>query len=115
MARADQWQWNGKVRTLTVANGKYYGNGLGIAPVAKMDDGKFSTFIVEDVSALDFIWFSNTLKQCKKILHKKVHYGETKTIELHSELDAVIEADGEVVGKLPVKIDVLPGRIKLLM
>lgn len=112
--RTDQWQWSGKIRTLAIANGKYFGNGLGIAPDAETDDGKFSTFIVEDVSVLDFIWFSNALKRCKEVNHKKVHYNETKSIELRSELNTVIEADGEVVGNLPVRIDLLPKRIRLL-
>jgi YegS/Rv2252/BmrU family lipid kinase len=113
--QTNQWKWSGKIRTLAIANGKYFGNGLGIAPDAETNDGKFSTFIVEDVSVLDFIWFSNTLKQCKKVIHKKVHYNETQSIELRSEAHVVIEADGEAVGNLPVRIDLLPQRIRLLM
>lgn len=114
-AKTSIGQWRGKIRTLAVANGKYFGNGLGIAPDAEPHDGKFSTFIVEDVSVLDFIWFSNTLKKCKKVSHRKVHYGETQTIELYAESNTVIEADGEVVGKLPVRIDLIPQRIRLLV
>lgn len=112
---SDHWQWTGKVRTLAIANGKFYGNGLGIAPDAILNDGKYSTFIVEDVSVLDFVWFSNTLKQCRKVKHEKVHYHEAEEVELRAESKAVIEADGEIVGTLPVKINILPQRIRLLM
>src|SRR5688572_2235950 len=35
------WTWEGKLRTLAIANGKYYGHGLCIAPDAVMDDRMF--------------------------------------------------------------------------
>lgn len=115
-ASAAEWNWEGKIRTLAIANGKYYGNGLGIAPDALPDDGLFSAFICGDVSVFDFIRLSGTLKKCKKVTLPKVQYRTTQSIELYSpEADAVIEADGEVVGKLPVRIDILPKRIRFLM
>lgn len=115
-AIAKEWTWEGKIRTLAIANGKYYGNGLGIAPDAVPDDGIFSAFICSDVSVFDFIRLSGTLKKCKKVTLPKVQYRTTQSIELHSPAqDAIIEADGEVVGKLPVRIDILPKRIRFLM
>ena len=113
-ASSPQWQWHGKIRTLAVANGKFFGHGLCIAPNALVDDGISSIFIVEDASIFDFIRFSGKLKKGKKISFQKVHYLETTSIKLDADSACTIEADGELVGQLPVEIELLPQKIKFL-
>jgi YegS/Rv2252/BmrU family lipid kinase len=114
-ARTKDWQWQGVIRTVAIMKGKFFGNGLGIAPDAVIDDGFFRSFICGGVSVWDFIRFSQTLKQCRKIPHLHVHYQSLTSIELSSPADLAIEADGELVGKLPVTIDLLPSRIRVLV
>lgn len=113
-AFASDWQWEGKIRTLAITNGNYYGHGLCIAPDAKVDDGLFSVFIVEDVSVFDFIRFSGKLKQGRRIAFRKVHYNETKRLELTAAEPFVVEADGELIGRLPATIEMLPNMIRFL-
>ena len=52
---------------MVVANGKYFGNGLGIAPDADVTDGKFSFVIIGDINLLDY--FKN-LGTVKNLFHK---------------------------------------------
>ncbi len=113
-ARAPHWEWEGKIRSLAVANGKFFGSGIGIAPDAIPDDGIFSCFIAGNVSALDFILQQGRLRSGKRARHEAIEYREATTIELHSGSDARIEADGELVGQLPVRIDLLHKRLKFL-
>jgi diacylglycerol kinase (ATP) len=100
-----QWQWAGKLRSLAIANGKYYGHGLCIAPDASIDDGIFSAFICGKVSVFDFIRYTGKLKNNKKIDHGEIYYRETNHIELQSESRCLIEADGELLGELPATIE----------
>lgn len=112
--KADAWAWKGNLRTLAVANGKYYGHGLCIAPDAKIDDGVFSSFICGDASVAEFIWHSTKLRNEKKIRHPKVVYGNARSVELTSETPCLLEADGEWIGYLPATIELIPQKIKFL-
>jgi diacylglycerol kinase family enzyme len=40
---------------LTVANGKYFGSGIGIAPDANITDGKLDVVVIGDVSKWEYI------------------------------------------------------------
>jgi diacylglycerol kinase (ATP) len=112
--KTPEWEWKNKLRTLAIGNAKFYGHGLCIAPDAKTDDGLFSTFVCGDVSVLEFIRYSGTMKNSKKIVHPKVTYASAKLIEMTAESPCRIEADGELLGFLPATIDIIPGRIKFL-
>jgi YegS/Rv2252/BmrU family lipid kinase len=112
--KTDQWEWEGKLNTLAVGNGRYYGHGLCIAPDAVINDGKFATFICGDASKLEFIWHSGRLKAEKKIVHPKVRYDTATRIELTSDQPCLIEADGEWLGMLPATIEIIPNKLKVL-
>ena len=108
------WRWEGKIRTLALVNGRYYGNGLCIGPDAKPDDGKLSTFICGDVSVFDFVRFSSELKKGKYVRIPNVFYNEAQAAELTSPGPCVIQADGELLGWLPATIGMLPYSIPVL-
>ncbi|HOX82139.1 MAG TPA: diacylglycerol kinase family lipid kinase [Chryseolinea sp.] len=113
-AIADDWKWSGKLRTLAIANGNYYGHGMNIAPDALPNDKIFDVFIAGNVSALFFMLKSHLLKQGKKVIHPEVLYRKTTTIELSSESPCTIEADGEILGLLPARIEMMKQTIKFL-
>ncbi len=114
-AATPQWSWEGKARAIAVANGKYFGQGLCIAPEAKLDDNIFSTFICAKVSVFDFIRYSIPLKKGKKVIHKEVQYGTCKEMELTSNELCGIEADGEYLGVLPARIEMMAETILFLV
>lgn len=113
--RSPLWQWKGKTRVVAVANGKYFGNGLCIAPDAQPDDGVLHCTIVEDVSVLDFILQNVRLRRGKRINHPKVSYHEAEWVEMCAQQPAYLEADGEWAGALPVRIDLLKKSLKVLV
>jgi YegS/Rv2252/BmrU family lipid kinase len=112
--KAESWNWQGNLRTLAIANGKCFGHGLYIAPDAKPNDGIFSTFLAGGVTVAEFIWHSEKLKRAKKINHPLVQYNQATHIEIESTSACAIEADGEWIGLLPARIDILPACIKVI-
>jgi diacylglycerol kinase (ATP) len=114
-ATADHWSWEGKLRSLAVANGKYYGHGLCIAPDAKTDDDLFHVFICGKVSVFDFIRYSQTMKQGRHIRIPEVSYRETKSISFESTEPCLIEGDGEILGRLPASVILIKKKINFLM
>ena len=113
-AKADEWEWHGKLRTMAIANGNYYGHGMNIAPDALPNDKLFDVFIAGNVSALFFMLKSTLLKQGKKVIHHEVLYRKTTSIELTSESPCTIEADGEILGSLPARIELVKQTINFL-
>jgi len=113
-AATPTWTWEGEIRTLAIANGKYYGNGLCISPDAQPDDGRFGTFICGPVSVVDFIRYSTDLKKGRYIRIPQIVYNQTDAIELTSTRPCIIETDGEIVGYLPAKIELLPRALSIL-
>jgi len=114
-AKTSDWQWNGKLRSLAVGNGKYYGHGLCIAPDAILDDDILNIFICGNVSVFDFIRYSQTLKRGGHIRIPEVSYRETTSISVSSEAECLVEGDGEILGKLPAKIELMGRRVEFLM
>ncbi|MBX2965068.1 MAG: diacylglycerol kinase family lipid kinase [Cyclobacteriaceae bacterium] len=109
------WKWSGMIRSVAIANGKFFGNGIGIAPVAKPDDGLFSCFIAGKISVIDFILQNGRLRKGKRPIHNEIQYRETDSVMLEADEAQPIEADGELAGNLPVRIELLPKKIGFLM
>ncbi|MFZ6014157.1 MAG: diacylglycerol/lipid kinase family protein [Bacteroidota bacterium] len=114
-AKSSDWEWKGKMRTLGIANGKYYGHGICIAPDAKPDDRMFSVFICGNVSVFDFIRYSGKLKKGKYVRIPEIQYRETIGIELTSESPCMIEGDGEILGQLPARVELMSKQLDFLI
>jgi len=109
------WQWEGKLLQMTVANGRYFGNAICIAPNAKVTDGLFQVAIFGDLSIWDYLKNYGNLKKGVKIILPQVCYHDAMEVLLQSNDSCSIEADGEYVGLAPATIKVLPKAISFLM
>lgn len=103
-AVSEAWTWKGKLRTLGVGNGRYYGSGLAITPDAQLDDRRFHVFICGNVSVFDFIRYTGHLKKGKHIRISEIHYKTTTHVSFTSEKKCLIEGDGEILGMLPATV-----------
>ncbi len=112
---ADTFTFKGKVLSVAVANGKYFGSGICIAPDAKLNDGWFNVTIIGNINMLLYATKLNKLKKGKKIEHPEIHYYKAKEIEIKPiELSCALDMDGEFAGYAPVKIKILPKAIYFL-
>ena len=109
------WQWKGKLLQMALANGRYFGNAICVAPDAALDDGDFQVVIFGNLSIWDYLKNLRKLKKGLKIKHPEVHYYHAGEMVLESEESCGIEADGEYVGLLPARISVIPEAISFLM
>lgn len=113
-AKTKQWEWSGKMRVLAIANGQSFGNQMFIAPDALSDDGLFSTFVAGDLTLLRFLFCLQKIKGKKKIKDDLICYNECTSIEVSAPEPCPIEAEGEWMGWLPMKAEMLTKRIKFL-
>ena len=101
------------VNNLIVANGRFFGAGLQPAPEAQIDDGLF------DVAVIGGIGFVKGAKNLSKLRDGTylnlpyVKFQRGKLVSARCAERVVIEADGEVIGKLPATFELLPAAIKV--
>ena len=112
--KTPRWEWKGNARVVAMANGKSFGNSTYIAPDASIDDGVLNSFIAGNVPLWKFLIYLQTLKGKKKIKDSAIHYQSTMSAELTATESCPLEADGELVGTLPARIEILTGKIKFL-
>ncbi len=99
----DDFKWSGSILALVVANGRFFGSGLGIAPDAKINDGSFEVVIFGDLSVIDYLKHYGKIRKSKKLNLDEVNYLRTKALQIETDLsDVAVEADGEVSGTAPV-------------
>lgn len=112
------FEWEGKVLSLVVANGRYFGSGLGIAPDARTDDGMFEVVILADLSIMDYLRNYASVRRAEKLSHPEVSYHRTSRLTVET-LDRVgitiVEADGEIEGQAPIEYICMPGALKFLV
>lgn len=112
---ADRWQWEGKMNSLVIANGKYFGSGMCIAPEADPADGQFSILICGDISLLDYLRNVRQIRKGHIIKHKKAEYKTARSLKITSpSIHCFIEADGEFVGGVPVTVSIIPGAVAFI-
>jgi YegS/Rv2252/BmrU family lipid kinase len=111
--KTEEHIYSGPAMSVVVANGKWFGNGLGIAPHADVSDGVLNCVILGRVNLWDYMLNLHSIIRCRPIQHKEIHYKAANEIEIKGE-PSPLELDGEYVGFSPASIRVIPRAIRLL-
>ncbi len=103
------------VNTVAVANGRYFGGAMMIAPDATLDDGMFDVVVIGDISVATFIRHSGKLYRGEHLsLPKFRHIRGSEVIATPIDgAELLIDLDGEQPGKLPVHYRVIPAALKV--
>lgn len=107
-----------RVALVAVANGKYFGGGMMVAPDAAVDDGRFEVVILRAVGKarlirdLRLVYGGRhrdhpaiTILRGRKVAVEPVGEGETNA--------ALVDIDGESPGRIPATFEILPGALTL--
>lgn len=112
--KTTEWIWQGKIRVFAVVNGQSFGNKMFIAPDATADDGIFSTFSVGDLPLIRFLLRLQQIKSKRILTEELIKYNTCSFIEFNSTEPMAMEADGELAGRLPIRVEMLQKKIKFL-
>ena len=104
---------NLKIRVVAVANGKYFGGGMKIAPVANLNDGLFDIVILEDIGKLEMLLNHKGIYKGSHLKKEKVLAFQGKKVVAASNEKVLVEADGELIGQLPAVFEIIPGALNL--
>jgi diacylglycerol kinase (ATP) len=105
--------YEGRVSLVAIANGQYFAGGMRVAPGARVDDCAFDVVVVPKLplgrSLLEFPRFMRGAH----IKTKGVEVHRAQLVEAESDGKIWVEADGEPVGTLPAKFELLEGAVTL--
>ncbi|MGA2268714.1 MAG: diacylglycerol kinase family protein [Bryobacteraceae bacterium] len=100
--------------TVAVANGRYQGGGILIAPQAAIDDGLADITLVERVGVSEAAANLRLLYSGGIWSHPKVHHWRAARVRAEGGTEVLVELDGELVGTLPLEAEVVAGRLRLI-
>ncbi len=98
-----------------VANSKWFGSGIGIAPLAQPDDGVFDITVVKNVGPLTYARFLPDLMRGVPIRDPRIHYHSGRECTITTNEPLPIEIDGEFVGFTPIMVKVHHKAVRLLV
>lgn len=105
-----------KARNVIVANCRFHGGGMEVAPQALPDDGELDLVVIGGLSRLAMVRLSRDIYRGKLQKHAGVTHERVKKLRvevLPGERTMRLEMDGEARGVAPVTFEVLPKALRL--
>lgn len=102
-----------RVTNFCVANARFFGGGMKVAPTAKMDDGLFDVVSIGDMSAPTVLANSYRVYLGTHLGMRDVHHARARRLSARPTdgEDVKLEIDGEIVGRLPAEFEILPNAL----
>jgi diacylglycerol kinase (ATP) len=104
------------VANLCVANARYFGGGMKIAPNAKLADGKFDVISIGDLSAARILANAPRLYLGGHLSMPDVGHAPAARVfarSVESNESVEVEVDGEIPGRLPATFQILPKALRV--
>ncbi len=97
---------------IIVANGKFAGAGMMLAPNAELDDGLLDVILTDRASRLDVIRELPRIRRGGYLKNSKVTELRAREITISGEARLAIDIDGEMAGYTPARLRILPGAVR---
>jgi YegS/Rv2252/BmrU family lipid kinase len=104
------------VANLCIANARYFGGGMKIAPDAKLTDGKLDVITIGDLGSLKILANAPRIYLGSHLSMDQVHHALAKKIAARpadKNQRVAIEIDGELPGFLPATFQVVPKALRV--
>jgi YegS/Rv2252/BmrU family lipid kinase len=105
----------GRMHDVIVANGRWHGGGMKLAPDASPDDGLFDVVLIGDVTKLDFATTAPKLYSGGHVGHPRVEVLRSATVTVDAAEPMPIEVEGEPIGTTPARFEILPAALRVRM
>jgi diacylglycerol kinase (ATP) len=104
------------VANLCIANARYFGGGMKIAPNAKLTDGKFDIVGIGDLSTLKIFTSAPRIYTGSHLSMPEVSHALARKITVRAAdraAEVALEIDGELPGKLPATFQIIPSALRV--
>jgi YegS/Rv2252/BmrU family lipid kinase len=100
------------ITNAAVCNGRYFGAGMQVAPNADPQDGFFDVTVWSGFGLWEFVRLRRALYDGTHVRDPRTTVLRARLIEAASDERVLLDLDGESVGRLPVRLEVLPGALR---
>lgn len=102
------------VRSVVVANGRYFGGGMLIAPGAELDDGRFDVVIIGETGRTRALVGIPSLYRGRHVRRPEVEVHRARVVRVSCDgAPMLFDVEGEQVGTTPATLTCLPGAISI--
>lgn len=100
-------------RQVAICNGRFFGSGMEVAPMAKPDDGLLNVVSMGDSPRIKFLVKSLSIYSGKHLDNPGVEVFSCDRIDIELRNDSIrdefpLDVDGEPLGTLPISIELVP-------
>jgi YegS/Rv2252/BmrU family lipid kinase len=97
-----------------IANAANYAKWFTLAPDAKLDDDKFDICLFNSQSRLAYLGYALLSLTGSHTMSPGVVYQHAGEVKANSNDAALVQLDGEVVGHLPMKFEIVPHSLRVV-
>lgn len=94
--------------------GRYCGGGMLTAPRAQLDDGRLDVTLIDDMSGPRLLLELRRLFDGSLPASRQVTAWQASRLSIEGDEDIGVEADGELLGSVPARIEVLPRVLQVI-
>ncbi|TNF28840.1 MAG: diacylglycerol kinase family lipid kinase [Deltaproteobacteria bacterium] len=105
---------SGPMSTVAVGNGRYFGGGMMVCAGAELDDGHFTVAILGDMSRFEMIGQTAAIRDGKHVNHPKVSLHDARSVVAEADTPVYLDVDGEALGVLPARFEILPAALPMV-
>jgi diacylglycerol kinase (ATP) len=106
-------QREARMHDVIVANGRWHGGAMLLAPEAEPDDGLFDVVLVGDIDKRDFVTTAPKIYKGTYLAHPKVDLLRARALMVDAPERLPIELDGEQVGTTPARFEIVPAALRV--
>ena len=109
--------FSGDCYSIALGNGRYSGSGMRQVPAAEIDDSLVDYLIIPRLSLGRIMLeaprlFTGTINESRYVISGQCK--SFKVMPLDAESEDILELDGELEGRLPISVEVLPSQIRVM-
>ncbi|MFN0084011.1 MAG: diacylglycerol/lipid kinase family protein [Blastocatellia bacterium] len=98
-----------------VSNAAHYAAWFTLAPGAELDDDRLDVCVFNTHSRLAYLWYAlMSLTGGRHVASERVVYQPARQIKANSNDAALVQLDGDVVGHLPMKFEIVPNALRVI-
>jgi YegS/Rv2252/BmrU family lipid kinase len=99
---------------IVVANGRFAGGGMMLAPNAEIDDGLLDVIVADRASRLAIIRELRRIRRGDHLKNPRVSEHRCRTVSITTEDPLGLEIDGESMGTTPARLRALPSAVRFI-
>lgn len=98
-----------------IGNAPHYGSNLGITPRARLDSPDFEVCLVDSRSRLRYLYLLTHAMRARGVAENLAGVRFLRATHIRATGDAPVQADGEIIGQLPMTFTILPHAIEIIV